>query len=370
MLRYHLAEAGYIGGYAMFFTRHFLIAFLICMAFCVTASSVQAEGKLRSLLKSRSSDGGGERERGGALMKMLGDNGGSGSCAERDAQINKALEGFIGKRAYGPVADIQDVAYGPNHRQNMDVFYTKKKIDGMPAPIIVMVHGGGWCVGDKAFKGTVDTKIERWLPMGFMFISLNYPMVPEGLTALQQADEIAKATAYIQKHASSWGGDPDKIIMMGHSAGAHLVSLVNADSTIRDRQGMAQTLGTVSLDAGAVDVPRQMPDVFPPLKERYKEAFGTNEAEWIKASPHHQLDAKASPWLGVCSTTRPDDPCGQAVSYAEKSKGMGIFADSLPVAMSHGAINKELGQTSQYTKDVEKFMAQLDASIAALLSRR
>jgi|GEM_PF-207864 len=351
----------------MLFIRCFFMACAFCLAFGVTSAPVQAEGKLRNLLKARS---GGEGERGGSLMNMLSDNGGSGSCADRDAQINKALKGVLGKRAYGPAADIKDVAYGPNHRQNMDVFYPKKKTENALAPIIVMVHGGGWCVGDKAFKGTVESKIERWLPMGFMFISLNYPMVPEGLSALQQADEIAKATAFIQKNASSWGGDPDKIIMMGHSAGAHLVSLVNADSSIRDRQGMRQTLGTVSLDAGAVDVPRQMPNVFPPLKERYKEAFGTAEAGWIKASPHHQLDAKAAPWLGVCSTTRPDDPCGQAQSYAEKSNGMGIFAQPLPEAMNHGAINKDLGQPGQYTKDVENFMARLDPAVAVLLSGR
>jgi hypothetical protein len=69
----------------------------------------------------------------------------------------------------------------------------------------------------------------------------------------------------------------------------------------------------------------------------------------------------------VCSTTRKDDPCGQARAYADKSNGLGIKASVLPEAKSHGAINKELGTAGEYTSGVEAFMASLDAGVAGLL---
>lgn len=130
---------------------------------------------------------------------------------------------------------------------------------------------------------------------------------------------------------------------------------------------MQPALGTVSLDAGAVDVVRQMPKVYPFLKERYREAFGNTETEWIAASPFHRLDPQAAPWLGVCSTTRKDDPCGQARAYADKSNGLGVKASVLPQRKGHGAINSELGLPGEYTHGVEAFMASLDPVVAGLL---
>jgi hypothetical protein len=143
-----------------------------------------------------------------------------------------------------------------------------------------------------------------------------------------------------------------------------LVSLVNAGATIRKRNGMRPILATVSLDAGAINVVEQMPNVYPFLETRYREAFGTNKAGWVAASPYHRLDDSAAPWLGVCSTTRKDDPCGQAQAYADKSNGLGVEAAVLPEDKGHGAINEELGLAGDYTQDVEAFLASLDPVVA------
>lgn len=289
------------------------------------------------------------------------------SCADWAAKVNR-LEKLSRLRNPGNKADKPNVAYGPTEREKMDVFLPPEPLRGS-APIIVMVHGGGWCVGDKASLGVVENKLKRWGPQGFIFISLNYPMVDNGADALKQAGHVASAVAHIQRNAKEWGGDADKIILMGHSAGAHLVSLVNADGQIRKAANMGKVLGTVSLDAGAINVVKQMPNVYDALKLRYKEAFGTTEAGWIAASPYHQLDKGAAPWLGVCSTTRKDDPCGHAREYVTKSKSLGIAAEVLPQRKSHGAINKELGEPGAYTDAVEKFMAGLDEEVARRLKR-
>lgn len=335
-------------------------ALLFSLAYTASAS---AEGRLREMLEKRHMEKADSGEEGGLLSGLLAGEGEGKTCEEHKAKLDRLLDSRFGKRAFGPAADMQDVAYGKHARNKLDVFFAKNRIGSEFAPVIIMVHGGGWCVGDKALKSTIENKIDRWLNRSFVFVSVNYPMVADGFDAYAQAEEIGRAVAYVQSNAREWNADPTKVILMGHSAGAHLVSLVNADAKIRTKTGMQKILGTVSIDSGAVDVVAQMPKAVAPLKLRYKEAFSTTEESWIKASPYHQLDASAAPWLGICSTTRPDGICEQTQAYVEKSRSLGVMADSLPLKKSHGKLNSELGLSNDYTRAVERFMSQLDEDV-------
>lgn len=334
-------------------------------------------GPLRDRLRERMqetqaqrNDGSGTGSASAAEAGDVSDLGGIGgnamTCEEWSQKVSRLQKRSNGSNA-GPHPDLKDVAYGSQAQQKLDVFFPKNTGRGGMAPIILMVHGGGWCVGDKAGAQMTANKVARWASRGFVFVSINYPMVNDGSNAVVQANHVAKAAAFVQGKAREWGGDPARLILMGHSAGAHFVSLVNADARIRQNNGVGPLLGTVSLDAGAIDVVRQMPNVYPFLRVRYREAFGTAEADWIAASPYHTLDRTASPWLGVCSTTRKDDPCGQARAYAEKSNALGVKASVLPQRKKHGTINAELGAPGDYTREVEAFMASLDPVVAGLL---
>jgi arylformamidase len=346
------------------------VAFMI-MAITTAAHADRGElrERLKERLQQRSSATASSDAITGVDAQDLSDLGGGGnamSCDEWARKVNRLQKHTDGKNA-GPAPDLKNVAYGHENLEKLDVFLPGKKSTVTLAPIILMVHGGGWCVGDKGGAMMTESKVARWVPKGFVFISINYPMINDGSNALAQASHVAKAAAFVQANAQKWGGDPTKLVLMGHSAGAHLVSLVNASAKIRQASGMRPILGTVSLDAGAIDVVKQMPNVYPFLKTRYREAFGTTEAEWITASPFHQFDASAAPWLGVCSSTRKDDPCGQAKAYADKSKSLGIKAAVQPEHKNHSAINKELGKPGDYTSKVESFMASLDPLMAQLL---
>jgi len=332
------------------------------LALLVTAEA--CAGPLRERIRERLQEK--VEQRGSADADEADGLGGNAqSCADWAARVAR-LQQRAATRRPGPQPDLGDIAYGASPLERFDV-YLPRKGGTNAAPVIVMVHGGGWCVGDKTAAGVVANKVARWTARGFVFVSLNYPMVNEGSDALAQAGHVARAVARVQAGAAEWGGDPAKVVLIGHSAGAHLVSLVNADGGLRAVHGVRPLLGTVSLDAGAIDVPRQMPQVYSFLKLRYREAFGDSEARWIAASPLHRLDARAAPWLGVCSTTRKDDPCAQARAYAAKSEGLGVRAEVLPLAMGHGAINKELGLENDYTRRIEAFMAGLDPALARLL---
>lgn len=254
---------------------------------------------------------------------------------------------------------IRDVAYGTGARQTFDVY---APATARAAPVIFMVHGGGWRRGDKAARGVIQNKVAHWLPRGFIFISVDYPLLPDA-QPLQQAQFVAKALAAAQRDAAQWGGDPARFVLMGHSAGAHLVSLLAAEPSLAAAQGARPWLGTVALDSAAFNVVAIMQARHLPL---YDEAFGADPAAWAAVSPLLQLRAKIPPFLAVCSAQR-REACTQARAFAAKAKGFGARVEVLPEDLRHGAINAELGLDNAYTTRVDAFLASLDPVLAAHL---
>ncbi len=265
------------------------------------------------------------------------------------------------------VRKIADLPYGSEARQRMDVYLPPAGAlpPGQRAPVIFMVHGGAWRTGDKAMPKVVDHKVARWVARGFVLVSVNYRMLP-GTPVAQQAQDVALALAAAQRHANDWGADAGRFILMGHSAGAHLVALINAQPAAALRGGARPWLGAVVLDSAVLDVPQYMAQ---PHVRLYDEAFGSDPALWRQLSPADQLVAGAPPYQFVCSTERRDHPCPQAEAMARQVRALGGRASVLPQPLSHGDINGELGLESGYTRAVEAFMASLDPVVAQRLTR-
>lgn len=269
------------------------------------------------------------------------------------------------------VQRIADVPYGTDPAQRMDVYVPTSPTTGtnsllasaVRAPVIFMVHGGGWRHGDKAMGRVVQEKVNRWVPKGFVLISINYRMLPDAPVAVQERD-VQAALMAAQQRATTWGGDPGRFILMGHSAGAHLVALLNARAPQALREGAWPWLGTVVLDSAVMNVPAYMRAPHMPL---YDDAFGADPAYWRALSPLHQWTAGAPPVQMVCSTERADQPCHQAEALARHVHGLGGRAEVLPQDLSHGEINAQLGLESPYTRAVEAFMGSLDAEVARRL---
>lgn len=249
---------------------------------------------------------------------------------------------------------MTDVAYGKDKKQKFDVYLPNNPKD---APIIVMVHGGAWSLGDKSINRVVENKTARWLPKGVIFISVNYRLLPNA-DPLKQAEDVANALTYIQKHGALWGGDTKKIILMGHSSGAHLVTLISSDPT---RYSILKPwLGTISLDSAVMNVPQIMNEKH---YDFYDKAFGTDKEYWEDSSPYHRLKNSAIPMLMVCSTKRPDKPCIQAELFSIKAKMLKLRAEVSPQPLSHKEINENLGIESMYTQRVEDFICSLGIAL-------
>ncbi|HYM85111.1 MAG TPA: alpha/beta hydrolase [Pseudoxanthomonas sp.] len=244
---------------------------------------------------------------------------------------------------------LRDVSYGIDPRQTFDVYLPAVTKD---APVMLFVHGGGWVNGNKDNPGIVENKAAYWLPKGYVLVSTNYRMRPDA-APLDQARDVARALAEVQKHAPQWNVNPAQVTLMGHSAGAHLAVLVGASNKLWRAAGAVRPLGVVSLDSGALDVPLTM--ARPPLPGIYERAFGDNQADWIAASPFHQLTADAPPMLIVCSSRR-RDVCAQSEAFKQKASTLGVRVEVLQQDLTHGEINRDLGKPSAYTRAVDAFL--------------
>jgi acetyl esterase/lipase len=132
----------------------------------------------------------------------------------------------------------REIAYGADPLQRLD-FHTARA--RKPAPLLVFVHGGGWRQGDKRNAGA--EKVAHFLDRGFAFASVNYRLVPAAKVE-DQAQDVANAVAYLVEQARELDVDASRIVLAGHSAGAHLSALVATDPHYLSRAGLGSISST------------------------------------------------------------------------------------------------------------------------------
>ena len=257
------------------------------------------------------------------------------------------------------VRRLADLPYGDAAKQRVDAYLPPAGISPPGgAPILVMVHGGAWMFGDKTSHGVVGAKIDHWVARGWIFVSVNNRLLPEA-EPLAQAEDVAHALAFVQQQATAWGGDASRLVLMGHSAGAHLVALLSASPALAARSGAARWAGTVVLDSAALDLSALM-------KQRharfYDRVFGSDAESWRAVSPTDRLAGDAVPMLLVCSSLRLDDSCGQSARFAARVVAAGGVARVHQEALAHNAIDVELGRPGAYTDVVDAFIAEVLAA--------
>lgn len=248
----------------------------------------------------------------------------------------------------------REYAYGTLVQQKLDVYQAPHQASGL-APVIVMVHGGGWRHGDKRSPGLLENKWQHWGAQGTLLVSVNYRLLPETKPDGQVAD-VATALAWLQRELPALGGDPKRLILMGHSAGAHLITLLSASTALQQQFALQPWQLSVALDSAVYDIPTLMQARHLPL---YDAAFGNQLSYWQQLSPLSQLQAGLAPFLAICSSQRRDGACQQAQTFVDKARSTGARAELLPVDLSHGEINHLLGGAGSYTSAVDALIGKL-----------
>ena len=117
------------------------------------------------------------------------------------------------------------------------------------APIILHIHGGGWRRGHRRFISfNYHGGIPRYLlSHGYMIVSVSYRLICPPVTGHKQIEDVLDATQYVIKHAKQWGGDPNKIMSLGTSAGGHLAMLLAYKYNLPQIKGVFNFYGVSEL---------------------------------------------------------------------------------------------------------------------------
>jgi arylformamidase len=256
------------------------------------------------------------------------------------------------RSSYSAVGDATvnvDVPYGLDAAQKYDVYLPSSAVN---APIIVMVHGGAWTSGDKQGNDVAEAKAGYFVAKGYIFVSLNYRLLPKSDPLIQAAD-VARGIANIQTNATKWGGDKNKIVLMGAGAGGHLAALLSSNPSLASDQGATIWAGAVVLETAALNVPTLMSTSH---DNAYDTAFGSNLEFWEDSSPTHLVDASGVPILVVCSTESGEDTCSKASAFKQAADAQGVNVTVSPQNVDPGQVNSRVGVSTSYTDTIESYI--------------
>ncbi len=147
-----------------------------------------------------------------------------------------------------------DVPYVENGHQRhvLDIYTPEDSAGGLP--VVFWIHGGGWQAGDKS---DVALKPKVLTERGFVFVSTNYRLLPD-VEMDELTTDVARSLAWVYKNIAEYGGDPTRIIVGGHSAGAQLAALISTDRRYLENEGVPFDIleGCIPVDGDTYDVPK------------------------------------------------------------------------------------------------------------------
>src|SRR5262249_42860756 len=207
----------------------------------------------------------------------------------------------------------RDIPYADkaDERQVLDVYSPK---NAKNLPVVFWIHGGGWQTGDKA---DVQVKPRAFTDQGFVFVSTNYRLLPSVDMATIVRD-VAKSVRCVHDQIAEHGGDPKRLFIMGHSAGAQLAALVCTDDRYLKAEGLSLAIvkGCVPVDGDTYDVPaiietaetRNRVHGLPQPKFGHREKFGNDAAKHrdFSAVTHVAKDKGIPPFLILYVADHPD----------------------------------------------------------------
>jgi acetyl esterase/lipase len=277
------------------------------------------------------------------------------------ATLLVALAFAAGLRAQDVKRDIPYVEKG-HERQVLDVY---SPTGAKKLPVVFWIHGGGWQAGDKK---DVQLKPKVFTGRGFVFVSTNYRLLPSVDMGTLIRD-VAKALGWTHEHAAEYGGDPHRIFVMGHSAGAQLAALLCTDERYLRAEGvpLSDIKGCVPVDGDTYDVPaiiataeaRWKAHGLPPAKFGHREKFGNDPAKHkdFSAVTHVAKGKDIPPFLILYVAGHPDTTA-QAQRLAGALKEAGV-----PVALfggretTHNKLNADIGAPGDpATKELFAFL--------------
>ena len=257
-----------------------------------------------------------------------------------------------------------NVPYGDQERHKLDIY---APAGAKNLPVVFWIHGGGWQAGDKT---SVQLKPEAFVAKGFVFVSTNYRLLPqvEMLTIFQ---DVAKSLGWVHENIAKHGGDPTRIIVGGHSAGAQLAALICVDDRYLKVEGVPFSVlkGCFPVDGDTYDVPAMIETAetrlrvhgFPMPKQGHRVKFGTTpERHRDYSVVTHVAKGKGIPPFFILHVADHPDTTMQARRLDVALKEAGIPSKLFGAReTNHSKVNENIGLPDDpATKALFEFVAE------------
>ncbi|MDA9555371.1 alpha/beta hydrolase [Pelobium sp.] len=189
----------------------------------------------------------------------------------------------------------KDLAYADAGEENLLDIYHDDKTDSLQ-DVIVFIHGGSWNSGKKDSYWFLGNNFAK---KGKVAVIINYPLSPK-VQYKEMAFACAKAVAWVKQNISKYGGNPDRIFVMGHSAGAHLSALINQDPQYFAAAKTVNPIkGVILNDPFGLNMYHYMKlqmDTDDKYMPGFLKVFSKDEKNWIAASPMFKVNEINNPY--------------------------------------------------------------------------
>ena len=262
------------------------------------------------------------------------------------------------RRAIGRAASVQpssSLSYGRDERQEIDFFPPQNSTNN--APLIMHIHGGGWTIGSRK---AVDAKPLHFTKSGYAFASAGYRLMPSAPVE-QQAMDLGSALRLLRQQADVLGINSDQIVIMGHSAGAHLAALIATDPKYAGN-AFGSLKGVILLDGAAYNIPRKLSSDDAALPSLFRRVFGDDIDRQTELSPTTHVGGRDAPnWLVLHDAARrPSGDRSRELGNALKQHGVSVEVLAINET-DHSRLNREIGMQAgtQQTQAIDAFLSQL-----------
>ena len=249
-------------------------------------------------------------------------------------------------------------------RQKVDIY---APVGAKNLPVVFWIHGGGWQTGDRT---AIQLKPQAFVEKGFVFVSTGYRLLPD-VDMVTIFRDVAKSFGWVHKNIFQYGGDPQRILVMGHSAGAQLAALICIDDRYLKAEGLSLAIikGCVPVDGDTFDVPaiietaetRLRVHGLPMPKWGHRLKFGNDPALHRDYSAvTHVAKGKGIPPFLILHVTDHPDTSAQAQRLENVLKDAGIPTKRFAAKeTNHSKLNENLGlQDDPPTKALFEFVIE------------